>query len=65
MERNRLRSGCLPGYLEKLPGLVEAVKAHQVSICKAVYLNTLFHGKAEFFESSGEGACRERRYSAE
>ena len=28
---------------------------------KTTYLNTLFQGKAEFFESSGEGDCQERR----
>ncbi|MCI9120475.1 MAG: hypothetical protein HFG00_02950 [Oscillibacter sp.] len=28
---------------------------------KTTYLNTLFQGKAEFFESSGEGDCQGRR----
>ena len=28
---------------------------------KTTYLNTLFQGTAEFFESSGEGDCQERR----
>lgn len=28
---------------------------------KTTYLNTLFQGKAEFFESSREGDCQERR----
>lgn len=27
---------------------------------KTTYLNALFRGKAEFFESSGEGDCQER-----
>ena len=27
---------------------------------KTTYLNTLFQGKAEFFESGGEGDCHER-----
>lgn len=29
---------------------------------KTTYLNTLFQGKAEFFESSGEGDCQGRRH---
>lgn len=32
---------------------------------KTTYLNTLFQGKAEFFESSGEGDCRKCRHGVE
>lgn len=32
---------------------------------KTTYLNTLFQGKAEFFESSGEGDCKECRHGVE
>ena len=32
---------------------------------KTTYLNALFQGKAEFFESSGEGDCRECRHGEE
>lgn len=32
---------------------------------KTTYLNTLFQGKAEFFESGGEGDCQERRHGVE
>ena len=32
---------------------------------KTTYLNTLFQGKAEFFESSGEGDCQECRHGVE
>lgn len=32
---------------------------------KITYLNALFRGKAEFFESSGAGDCRECRHGEE
>ena len=32
---------------------------------KTTYLNTLFQGKAEFFESSGERDCKECRHGVE
>lgn len=32
---------------------------------KTTYLNTLFQGKAKFFESSGEGDCKECRHGVE
>lgn len=32
---------------------------------KTTYLNTLFQGKAEFFESGGEGDCKECRHGVE
>ena len=32
---------------------------------KTTYLNTLFHGKAEFFEISREGDCQDRRHGVE
>lgn len=46
-------------------GLDDDQRRRLATWLKTTYLNTLFQGKAEFFESSGEGDRWERRHGVE